>query len=457
MPLKILLVKPPKPPETIGGEDVSLFEPVDLEYVAAAVRADHDVRIVDLRLGNSLQDVFSAFAPDVVGLTSYTVHVGIVIGLCEQVKTWDPDVLTVVGGHHATVLPEDFLLPVIDVVVMGEGIDVFREIVARFEKKEPFDGIAGVAFQRDGRVVKTACQAVTDLDAFPFPDRELTAKYRKHYHSGCMKPVASLRTSKGCPHRCKFCPLWRITGGRYLARDPEKVVQELAQIKEDCVFFVDDEAMINAARMKRLAKLIEEAGISKRYFICARSDTVARHPDLMAMWKDIGLERVLMGLEFFREKDLRDVGKGASLAENETAIKVLQNLGIEIHASFIVRPEFTRPDFRDFSRYCLDVGLSFASFWVLTPLPGSEFHDEVASQLITRKHEYHDCIHTLLPTALPLPEFYEELARLYKESVPFRQRLRLLSHFRWRDIPSAFFRGYRFYRRVKAAYRDYEA
>ena len=71
-----------------------------------------------------------------------------------------------------------------------------------------------------------------------------------------MQPLASIRTSKGCPFRCNFCALWKIAGGRYLKREPEKIVQELAEIEEEFVFFADDESLVDVARMKRLAELI---------------------------------------------------------------------------------------------------------------------------------------------------------------------------------------------------------
>src|SRR5512135_3694650 len=101
--MKILLIEPPKAPLTIGGEDVFLFEPLALEYVAAGVAADHDVRILDMRLEKGLASVLREFAPDVIGFTAYTVHVNTVRQLARDVKQWNGSALTVVGGHHATV------------------------------------------------------------------------------------------------------------------------------------------------------------------------------------------------------------------------------------------------------------------------------------------------------------------------------------------------------------------
>ena len=71
----LLLVQPVKAPSSLGGEDVFLFEPLALEYIAAGVLKAHDVMILNLRLEKNLQDVLEGFRPQIVGITSYTVHV----------------------------------------------------------------------------------------------------------------------------------------------------------------------------------------------------------------------------------------------------------------------------------------------------------------------------------------------------------------------------------------------
>src|SRR4030043_728706 len=105
--MKILLIEPAKTPLTIGGEDVFIYEPLSLEYIAAGVAQDHDVKILDLRLEKNLQEILASFSPDVVGITAYTVHVNTVKKLFEEIKGWNPKALTVVGGNHATLAAED--------------------------------------------------------------------------------------------------------------------------------------------------------------------------------------------------------------------------------------------------------------------------------------------------------------------------------------------------------------
>ncbi|MBI5207837.1 MAG: radical SAM protein [Candidatus Firestonebacteria bacterium] len=113
------------------------------------------------------------------------------------------------------------------------------------------------------------------------------------------------KTSKGCHFKCRFCALWKLTGGQYLTREPENIVKELEQIEEDFVFFADDESLLDTERMKTLAEHIKKAGIKKQYFLYGRSDTIVKNPNLIKKWKGIGLKRVFVGLEFFRDEDLK--------------------------------------------------------------------------------------------------------------------------------------------------------
>jgi len=451
--MRILLIQPPKSPRTIGGEDVFIYEPLALEYLASGVAHDHDVKILDLRLENSFESTLVAFNPDVVGITAYTVHVNVVKTLFEKVKTWKAETLTVVGGHHATVSPEDFHSPFIDVTVVGEGVLVFKEIVRRFEKGKSVENIPGTVVGRRKTIYNTDCSL--DLDSVPFPNRGLTGKYRARYYSEWMKPLATIRTSKGCPYRCKFCAQWKVAGGRYYKRKPERIVEELAQISEPYVFFADDESLVDAERMSLLAQLIKQAGIRKRYFLYGRSDTISRHRELLELWKEIGLERIFIGLEFVQDDDLRYIRKNSTVKDNAEAIRILRDLDIQVYASFIVRPSFSRSDFTAYRDYCRQMKLNYATFAVLTPLPGTDLYEETKDHLLTHNFDNFDFIHTLLPTMLPLEEFYTELRRLYQRAVPISRQLSLLKKFSLGEIPKVLNAGRRFYKRLRTAHMDY--
>ncbi|UCG88074.1 MAG: cobalamin-dependent protein [Gemmatimonadota bacterium] len=454
--MKILLVQPASPFGAIAGDDWFLFEPLALEYLAAAV-PDDEVRILDLRLDGDLCDTLETFQPDLVGATAYTVHVNTVKHLCETVKQWNADAVTVVGGHHATVAPDDFADPAVDLTVVGEGVVPFREIVSRLKQRAGLEGIPGVAVSGSNSFIPLEDSVAADIDALPQPARRLTAAYRSQYFCDWMRPLASIRTSKGCPYRCKFCALWKLTCGKYIKREPRNVVDELGAIEEENVFFADDESLLDSRRMQDLAGLIREAGIEKRYFLYGRSDTIARNPDLLRAWKEIGLTRVFVGLEFFRDEDLEYVGKGSKLSDNEKAVGILQDLEIDIYASMILRPDFEKQHFKELRRYCRALRLDYPTFAVLTPLPGTDLYDEVKHDLITDNYDYFDFIHTLLPTRLPLKQFYKNYAWLINTVLPPGKKISFLRRFPVKELGSILGRSIRVQRRVRNAWKDYEA
>ena len=453
--MKILLVQPPKSDRTIGGEDIHMFEPLSLEYVGAGVVDDHDVRLLDLRLEGDIEGVLDEFQPHVVGLTALTVHLNVTLDLAATIKARVPDALVVVGGHHATVRPDDFVSPHIDAVVSGEGVVPFREMVARIEAGQSFDDIPGVGVVRDGELALTPPGPHVPLDDLPMPARSLSGRHRGHFHSQWMSPMAAVITSMGCPFRCSYCAIWKLTDGKRLTRSPHKLLEEIQSLDEPYVFFADYESLVDVERMAELARLIAEAGVRKRYTLYSRSDTIVKHPELLRAWRDVGLDTVIAGFEFFRDEDLEAVNKSATIADNEAAIEVLQSMGINIGAYFLVRPEFDRDDFDELRTYVKGLKLRFASFFVLTPLPGTDLYDECKGELTVDDPELFDFFHALLPTKLPLPEFYEQMYRCYRAPISIGSALSLLSNWPITRVPAAVARTRRALERLRRAHLDH--
>lgn len=454
--MKILLIQPPKPPMAVGGEDFAIFEPLALEYLAAAVPEKHAVRILDMRFDHDLDRELREFRPDLVGITAYTVHVNIAKKLFASIKKFDSAIITVVGGHHATVMPDDFSVPDIDAIVSGEGVIPFRGIIECLDSGRNLQTLHPTSTAADsGPVVIASDHGAIDLDSLPLPRRELTDRYRHNYFCEWMKPLASIRTSKGCHFRCSFCALWKLTGGRYLTRKPECIVEELSTIREDNIFFADDESLLDVERMSRLADLIKESGIRKNYFLYGRSDTIVNHPELLAEWKEIGLKRVFVGLEFFRDEDLKYIRKGSTVDNNVKAVRILKELGIDIFPNFIVRPDFNREDFSGLRKFCLGLELDFIGFSVLTPLPGTELFNDVKDSLVSTNYDFFDFFHPVMPTTLPLQDFFAELITLYQRSRPLKCQLRFMAKYPLRELPGLFRLYIDLMKRLKTLHEDY--
>ena len=431
--MKVMLIQPPSGSDF--SDKVFLHEPLALEYLGAGLKLDgHDVRLHDARLDAEIETALIEFDPEIVGLTGYTIQVPAICMLANRIKSLKPGTTIVVGGHHATVQPRDFNQLSIDMIVIGEGVSAMREIANCFSSGNSLDNIRGLAFP-GSEIRYTQPRPYTPLDELPFPDRSLTAPYRRHYFSEWLKPIASIRTSLGCTARCNFCALWDITGGKYLRRKPELVVEELKTIEETNIFFCDDESMCDVRRMDRLADLIREAEIHKRYFLYSRGDTIVRHPDVFAKWRDIGLHLVFVGMETFSPERLGKMGKGLSMEDQERAAEILEDLNVIMYASFMVDPDFTVEDFAALKDYIRRLKLRHASYSVLTPLPGTLLYAEREKEMLPYQPELYDFLHTTLPTKLPLPEFYSEFAGLYEKAIPRHRGLRTLALYGVKRIP----------------------
>ncbi|MFQ5812049.1 MAG: B12-binding domain-containing radical SAM protein [Anaerolineae bacterium] len=410
--MKVLLIQPEDPSSLVGFTRLARAEPLALEILAATV-PDHEVKILDLRVDPSLKETLEGFAPDLVGVTGYTTNVPRMLSICREVKELDSTICTVVGGHHASLCPEDFDCEDVDVIVVGEGEATLPELIEAVAENSDYRRVAGIIYRQDGRQVRTPTRDPIVLDDSPLPARHLVDDYREDYHFQFWTSPYPVETARGCPYRCKFCSVWAFHRGKCRVKSPERVLEELEGRLGDVVAFVDDNFLQSLPRAERIYELIKAAGIRTRFWMQARSDSIVRRPDLIEKWARIGLSTVLVGFEKFREEELADLNKRNSVRTNEEAARIMNRNGVDIWGAFIVDPRWTKPDFDALIDYVRKLKISFPQFTVLTPLPGTELFREKINELTTRNYELFDFLHSVLPTRLSPREFYENMAQLY--------------------------------------------
>ncbi|MBD3266791.1 radical SAM protein [bacterium] len=458
--MRVLLIYPRSCNSIV--DSINMAEPLSLEYIASSLlKGGHEVQILDTRLEQDSLAAVDAFAPDIIGFTAYTLHVGEVRRVAKELKERNPNYYILVGGHLATVFPADFDHPAIDLIVRGDGTCVINEIVKRVETRQAMDNIPGAVIP--GRPLNgQPIPHHPHLDTLPLPARHLTEPYRKHYFIEGLHPVALLRTSLGCPSRCNFCSIWKSVNGKYLLRDIGQIVEELKTIAEPCIYLADDESMLHKKRMEQLADMIQAEGIQKKFTCYLRVDTIVKHPDLIEKWRNIGLAAGLVGFEAFTDEQLKGMNKKITVEQQKEATRILKDLDIFNNAQFMVDPSYTRDDFRQLREYVHTLGLNHAAFTVLTPLPGTQLFEEKANEINTTNPALFDFIHTVLPTTLPLQDFYDELARLYLKAVPIRNRLPFILKRYGLFKGLQVFKNYlkeqkQFVESVRNCYRDHEA
>ena len=413
--MRVLLVRPPVPPQTMGLKHIMICEPLELEYVAAGLDG-HEVEIMDLILERGFERRLRRFRPDVVGTSSYITGVNEVIKLCRAARRWNPACRTVVGGVHAARAPEDFADASVDCIVLGDGTTTMPDVMDAFAGHRSLQDVPGLALPRADGVVRTAHRAyMPHADSLPFPRRDLVAHLCHRYYYLFHQPVATLKTTWGCWYRCNFCYTWRITDGTPHARTPESIVAELEQIESEDVYIVDDIFLINPRRLARLAQLMQERGIRKRFLVYARADFIARHEDIIAEWAGLGLAAVFIGLEAATDGELDAMDKESTVDYNRRAIAVLRRHGVDTYGSLIPQPDYEHEDWERLWRFIDETGLYYVNISPLTPLPGTLIWDDYCERLTVsrRAHPLFDLSHVLLPTRVSLREYYRELLRLY--------------------------------------------
>jgi radical SAM superfamily enzyme YgiQ (UPF0313 family) len=389
-------------------------EPLALEILAAAV-PDHEVAILDMRLQGDLAAALEQFAPDVVAVTALTTEVYAAQAVLAAAKAWAEEVFTVVGGHHATLLPEDFCLRSVDAICLGEGEFVFPRLIEALAAGRGLGNVPNLVWRdRDGRFVRSGrVFPPLDMNSMPLPRRDLVAKYRPNYFWLFNKPDTAVATGRGCPYRCNFCSVWEFYGGRCAQMSVERVLQELRAVDTTHLTFVDDNFLLNHRREAALAQAIKAEGIRHRFSMECRTDSIARHPELIEQWVEVGLYGVLLGLEGVSDRMLKHVNKHNTTRANEEAVRILRANGVMTWCAFLVDPDWTADDFSALRDYLARMDIGLMQFTILTPLPGTQLYQQRKDELLTRDYRCYDTLHAVLPTRLPREEFYRQYASLY--------------------------------------------
>jgi radical SAM superfamily enzyme YgiQ (UPF0313 family) len=429
--MKVLLIKPPLNRYLFTP---AIGEPLELEYLAAAVK-EHDVQILDMRIDSNLVDKLEKFNPGFVGITGYTCDVNSAKDVLYGVKKFNTNIVTAIGGHHATFMPDDCMMPYVDVIFLGMSDLSLKEYLDALETGEDVRAVKNIAFRNENEFKFTEqTNFDTDLDSLPIPARHLTRHYWKYYRDQMRNRTAFVLTSRGCPYRCTFCACWKLTQGKYITRNPEAVVEELTLLPEDVklVYFADDNSLHNARRAWRLSELIQQRGINIKLSMYARTDTIINHPDLIESLKAAGVDYLSLGIEAIKDSELDAFNKKTSVEKNNEAIRILQKLGITNSAHFIVNPNFTEEEFNELYEYVCEMDLYQPIFTVLTPLPGTELYRDSCDRLAIKNYDFLDHVHSVLPTKLERKEFYNQFVILYAKSYSYRRYFKSV----WKDIRS---------------------
>ena len=438
--MKILLFNPPRSPVNKilehAPEDARPFihkkligPPLGLLTIAAAVK-DFDVTVIDLKgeydllpdappLDKLVLSYLREQDPDIVGVTVIASELYYSLEILQTAKKFNPNILTVAGGLHVTICPEDFADPAVDVLCPGHAAGMFRELVLAKEKGMPLGNVAGVIVNERG-ILKWPKTYAPQWDAagrdFIMPDRSHLKKWLSTYRVGKdPTPVTYLFTSLGCPYECSFCSIWPQHEKMYYKRRIESIIEELKGLDEyQVVRFADANTIVDVRFIDQLFDRIMEEGIKKKYVMDIRPDTAAKHPELIEKLAKAGLKVVICGFESFRDEELKQYNKKSLSSNIERSIGVFHKNDIMIRGNYIVPPDYSEDDFKALAAYAGSHKVVYAGYTILTPMPGTVYYREVKNKIVDfdlLKYNFFNCV---MKTKLPLEEFYENVGGLWK-------------------------------------------
>lgn len=236
-------------------------------------------------------------------------------------------------------------------------------------------------------------------------------------------PMLGIYPVRGCPYRCNFCSVIKISGRQVRSPALESTLESLRLAKSkgvERIMFVSD----NFNKFPQAGELLQamiDARLGLRFF-CQCDAQIAKQPDLVELLGRAGCFEMFVGVESFNRKTLRSAGKNHNDPERYADIvRLCAASGIRAHFSNIIGfPDDDEAEVQNHLEILKTLRPKVASFYVLTPIPGTEQYDTFsAAGLITERNldrfdaTYPTWAHRLLPKERLSQLLYQCYTRYY--------------------------------------------
>ena len=416
--MRICLINPPRIQSKLWGKP-SVFQPLDIAYVAAVLEKEHEIHVIDApnegwrileeidgkkyRQGLTNKEIatrIKQWAPDVVGVTiPFSGWCRPAYEVASIAKEVDKDVTTVLNGLHPSARPDDCLAhPNIDFTVIGEPEQTMFELMDALEQGKPagLKKVKGIGFKQNGENIFTVARPpIQNLDSLPFPARHLlpmdeyfAAVKENPLRGEISKRWAVMITSRGCPNNCIFCSVHVVNGRQWRSRSPSNVVDEIEQLVQTYrikqIDFNDDNITLDKERMEAICKLIVKRGIDIEWFnpTGVRADTLDEN--LLIKMKESGCKKLRVAPESGVQRVVNQIiKKKQNLKDVENAVILCKKVGIKVGCFFVIgfigETKEEMEETINFAYKLKRLGADSFVFSIATPLYGTELYEQAKS------------------------------------------------------------------------------
>ena len=376
----------------------------------------------------TLEQLKRIITSDVVGISTITRTARQSYELADYIKRINPASIIVMGGPHASALPEDALAHA-DVAVTKEGECTLVDLLGHIANGDEFSDIAGIVFKNKGggiiRTPKRPFLTNEELSALPF------STYSKEVLDGITHMV--INTSRGCPYACEYCAVIENFGGQFRFLDIERTIEAiqhaLSQTRKP-IFFGDDNFAAAPNRTKTLLEEILRRGIKMPPWLAQVRVESANDEDLLKTMKRSGCARVCIGFESINEDTLKLFNKRSTPEKNSLAIERFHKAGISIHGMFIIGADTdSKETIKETVKYAKEKRIDTAQFTLMVPLPGTKMTEKLEADKRVISHDWHlyDGHHILVqPKIMPANELHEAAAMAWLDFYSFKEAVKHL-------------------------------
>ena len=405
-------------------EDEIKVPPLGLAYIAAVLEENgYKVEILDMYAQhttlNELRNILKVGQPEIVGITCLTPFVSTVLKIARIAKG-AINAKVVVGGAHATALPEEMLEEdCIDYAVLGEGEYTMFELTRHvLEGEKRLKEIKGIAYLNDGKFNRTENRNyVENLDELPVPARRLLPhdKYNATQYAG--KRITSVITSRGCPYSCMFCDYRFLMGPRFRRRSPENVIDEIEECINDYdvdyINFRDSTFTFDEKWITDFCKMIKERKMDIAWDCNGRVNLVTKK--MLREMKEAGCSLISYGIESGDQNILDFANKRIKVKQSIDAVRETKEVCIEVLSYFIIGlPGENWESIKKTVKLAIKLESDYTQFSLATPFPGTPLFEYAKKNNLIRDVSWDE--YSLMSNAIMRSEEldYDDLERAIK-------------------------------------------
>ena len=212
-------------------------------------------------------------------------------------------------------------------MVQGEGEQAFPELLRAIEGKEELASVRGISYRTGGSFTHTPPRPAAKLNDLPYPSLKFTPKHRSWYFPG--EHASVIETARGCPFTCDFCIVTAYFQHAWQRRTNDSLIEQIKKIKYELgvnhFYFLDESWGIQYSEyMEFCQRLIDEKLDIRWYPSGMRTDTIVKHPDLVALAARAGMYGTLVGFESYSDSTLDSVHKQSSTNNNRRASEIMR-------------------------------------------------------------------------------------------------------------------------------------